>query len=73
MAEDKKVTIIKRVAADGGACPDGVDCPTQARTSWGTRITIGTPVTDPEVLAQLHIGAGEIAVETPETLHHPEA
>jgi hypothetical protein len=66
---EKKIEMIHRVAHDGRACPDGVDCPTQWRTSWGTRITVGTPVTDPEVIAMLRLGPGEIATETPESLH----
>lgn len=64
----KRLTRIKSVARDGGPCPDGVDCPTQWQTSWGTRITQGRPVTDPEVLAMLSLPPGEVAVETPETL-----
>jgi len=36
-----ELTLIKRVAEDGGSCPDGADCPTQYRTNRGTRITIG--------------------------------
>jgi hypothetical protein len=35
----------------------------------GRRITVGTPVTDPEVLAMLRLAPGEIAVETPDGLH----
>lgn len=66
---DKKLTMIKRVSYEGGYCPDGVDCPTQWRTPWRTRITVGLPVTDPEILAMLNLPPGEIAVETPEALH----
>jgi hypothetical protein len=69
---DKKLTMINRVSRDGGHCPDGVDCPTQWKTSWRTRITVGRPVTDPEVLAMLNLPPGEIAVETPEALHQDE-
>jgi hypothetical protein len=66
---EKKIEMIRRVSRDGGQCPDGLDCPTQWQTNWGTRITVGTPVTDPEVLAMLCMGPGEIATETPESLH----
>jgi hypothetical protein len=38
------------------------------RTDGGTRIVQGAPVTDPEVLRQLNLPEGEIAVEVPETL-----
>jgi hypothetical protein len=65
---EKKITRIKSVSRDGGSCPDGDTCPTQWRTNWGTRITSGPPVTDPEVLRMLRLPEGEIAVETPEAL-----
>jgi hypothetical protein len=65
---EKKITKIKSVTWDGGSCPDGDTCPTQWQTSWGTRITQGTPVTDPEVLRMLHLPEGEGAVETPDAL-----
>ena len=38
----------------------------QVATIPGMRITLGTPVTDPEVLALLGLPPGEVAVETPE-------
>lgn len=66
---EKTIVLINRVSDDGEPCPDGVDCPSQWQTSWGRRITVGTPVTDPQVLAMLRIGPGEIAVETPDALH----
>lgn len=65
---DKKITRLRSVTWDGGDCPDGVDCPAQWQTSWGTRLTQGRLVTDPEVLQMLKLPPGEIAVETPEAL-----
>jgi hypothetical protein len=65
---DKKITRIRSVAWDGAECPDGADCPTQWTTSWGTRLTQGRLVTDPEVLRMLNLPPGEVAVETPEAL-----
>lgn len=68
--ESKKgIVLINRVSGSGESCPDGVDCPAQWQTNWGKRITVGTPVTDPEVLAMLRLAPGEIAVETPDALH----
>jgi hypothetical protein len=66
--DEKKIEMIRRVSHDGNACPDGVDCPAQWRTNWGQHITVGLPVTDPEVLAMLKLGPGEIAVVTPDAL-----
>jgi hypothetical protein len=66
---EKTIVLINRVSHSGEACPDGVDCPAQWQTSWGRRITVGVPVTDPEVLAVLRLAPGEIAVETPDALH----
>jgi hypothetical protein len=43
-------------------------CPTQWKTNWGTRITQGRPVTDPDVLGMINPPDGEILVETPEAL-----
>jgi hypothetical protein len=63
--DDKKITRIRSVAADGGSCPDGDTCPTVWQTSWGTRIIQGLPVTDPEVLRQMGLPEGEAAVEVP--------
>ena len=65
----KSIVLINRVSDSGEACPDGVDCPAQWQTNWGRRITVGTPVTDPDVLAMLCLAPGEIAVETPDSLH----
>ena len=65
---EKKIIRLKSVSPDGNECPDGATCPTQWRTSWGTRITQGTPVTDPEVLRMINAPDGEILVETPEAL-----
>ncbi len=63
----QKITKIKTISA-GGSCPDGDTCPTLWRTDTGTRIVQGAPVTDPEVLRQLNLPPGEIAVEVPGTL-----
>lgn len=65
---EKKITRIKSVSPTGDDCPDGATCPTQWRTSWGTRITQGMPVTDPEVLGMIKAPDGEVLVETPEAL-----
>lgn len=62
-----KITKIKSVSADG-SCPDGDTCPTLWQTDARTRIVQGAPVTDPDVLRQLNLPAGEIAVEVPDTL-----
>jgi hypothetical protein len=66
---EKQIVLINRVSRSGEPCPDGVDCPAQWQTNWGRRITVGTPVVDPEVLAVLRLAPGEIAVETPDALH----
>jgi hypothetical protein len=65
---EKKIELIKRVAEDGSSCPDGATCPAQWKTSWGTRLTQGRPVTDPEVLKMVSMPPGEVLVETPEAL-----
>jgi hypothetical protein len=64
----KRITKIRSVSTDGGACPDGDTCPTLWRTDASTRIVQGAPVTDPGVLSQLNLPPGEIAVEVPDTL-----
>jgi hypothetical protein len=64
----KQITRIKSVSLNGGPCPDGADCPTSWRTTEGTYIIQGVPVTDPEVLAVLKLPVGEIAVEIPAAL-----
>lgn len=47
----------------------GVSRPGVVFTDHGTALISGTPVTDPEALAQLHLPTGESAVEIPvETL-----
>jgi len=66
---DKKLVLLNRVSRDGGSCPDGATCPAEYATNWGTHITVGQPVTDPEVLEMLHLAADEIATETPASLH----
>jgi hypothetical protein len=69
----KKITRIKSVAWDGGACPDGADCPSLIATNWGTRLTVGRLVTDPGILRMLHLPPGKTAIETPDELweDHP--
>lgn len=67
-SSDRQITRLKSVSWDGIDCPDGADCPTQWQSSWGTRITQGRLVTDPEVLRMLNLPPGEIAVETPDQL-----
>jgi hypothetical protein len=62
-----KITKIGSVNGDG-ACPDGDTCPTLWQTDARTRIVQGAPVTDPEVLRQLNLPPGEIAVEVPDSL-----
>lgn len=64
----KRITKIRSVSADGGDCPDGDTCPTLWSSDQRTRIVQGRPVTDPEVLRQLNLPEGEIAVEVPDTL-----
>ena len=64
----QKITMIKRVSATGEDCPDGDTCPTLWRTDTGTWIVQGFAVTDPEVLGQLNLPEGEMAVEVPDAL-----
>jgi hypothetical protein len=49
-------------------CPDGRTCPALHQTDTGSLMIVGRIVTDPEALAQMAIGAGEIAIEVPESL-----
>jgi hypothetical protein len=63
-----KITKIRSVSSSGGTCPDGDTCPTLWQTDARTLIIQGTPVTDPEVLRQLNLPPGEIAVEVPDSL-----
>lgn len=65
---EKKLVRLRRISWNGTVCPDGVDCPTQWQTTWGTQITQGRPVSDPEVLRMLNLPAHETAVETPNAL-----
>ena len=51
-----------------GHCPDGRTCPALHKTDTGSLVIVGRVVTDPEALAQMAIGAGEIAIEVPESL-----
>ena len=48
-----------------GTCPDDRTCPAAHKTSRGTVMIVGRPVTEPEALAQMAIGDGEIAIEVP--------
>ena len=52
----------------GGDCPDGTTCPALYGTERGTRLVQGWEVTDPDLLAQLHVPAGEAIVEVPAEL-----
>ena len=52
----------------GDGCADGRTCPAVHLTDRGTLVIIGRVVTDPEALAQMAVGAGEIAVEVPGSL-----
>lgn len=52
----------------GDSCADGRTCPAVHLTDRGTLVIIGRVVTDPEALAQMAVGAGEIAVEVPGSL-----
>jgi hypothetical protein len=52
----------------GEDCPDGRTCPAVHMTESGSLIVVGRVVTDGEVLAQMAIGDGELAVEVPATL-----
>jgi len=63
-----KITRIKSVTAEGRDCPDGDTCPTLWATDTRKRLVSGRPVTDPDVLRQLNLPDGEIAVEVPEEL-----
>ena len=51
-----------------GSCPDGRTCPAVHQSERGTLLVIGTVVTDPEALAQMAIGPGEVAIEVPLSL-----
>lgn len=51
----------------GPECPDGRTCPAvylEEGPSAVVRLTV-RPVTDPAIIAQMGVGAGEIAVEFP--------
>lgn len=52
----------------GGDCGDGKTCPALHRTDRGTVVVRGWEVTDAEMLGQLHLSAGEQAVEVPAAL-----
>ena len=57
---------LTRIAGD--SCADGRTCPAKYATDHGTKLYIGTVVTDPDVLAQLAIGPGEAAFEVPDDI-----
>lgn len=50
------------------SCGNGETCPRAGRTSRGTKLVQGYPVTDPAELAALGVPAGEMVVEVPATL-----
>ncbi len=49
-------------------CGNGETCPRAGRTSRGTKLVQGYPITDPDELAALGVPDGEIVVEVPDTL-----
>jgi hypothetical protein len=49
----------------GEDCPDGRTCPAVHLTESGSLIIVGRAVTDRDVLSQMAIGDGELAVEVP--------
>ncbi|MCY9784139.1 hypothetical protein KIK06_09560 [Nocardiopsis sp. EMB25] len=51
-----------------GACDPEPDCPTLYRTNHDTYLVQGYVVTDPQVLAELNVPAGESVVEVPAKL-----
>lgn len=51
-----------------GNCPDGRTCPALIDTDQDVLIVRGNAVTDPQVLSQIGLGAGEAAVEIPRSL-----
>jgi hypothetical protein len=50
------------------SCPDGRTCPALHQTDRGTLVIIGRRVSDSEALAQMAIGADEVAIEVPASL-----
>ena len=58
-----KVTMLR-----GDDCPDGRTCPAVHQTERGSLMIVGVAVTDPEALAQMAIGLGEVAIEVPLSL-----
>jgi hypothetical protein len=52
----------------GDDCPDGRTCPAVHVTESGSLIIVGRVVTDADVLAQVLVGDGELAVEVPAAL-----
>jgi hypothetical protein len=58
-----KVTMLR-----GDDCPDGRTCPAVHQTERGSLMIVGAAVTDPEALAQMAIGLGEVAIEVPLSL-----
>jgi hypothetical protein len=55
----------------GGDCPDGRTCPSfQAINDEAAYVVQGERVTDPSILAELHLGPDETAVKIPAALVH---
>jgi hypothetical protein len=52
----------------GNPCPDGRTCPAVHESDRQTLVIVGSVVTDPDTLAQLAIGPGEMAIEVPAEL-----
>jgi hypothetical protein len=64
MAENTmKVTMLR-----GEACPDNRTCPAVHVTDTGSLVFVGRVVTNEDVLSQLAIGPGEVAMEVPAAL-----
>jgi hypothetical protein len=49
-------------------CSDGKTCPALAETEDGDFLIVGSPETDPEVLAQLPVGPNEGVIRVPGAL-----
>jgi hypothetical protein len=56
---------VKLTKLRGSECPDGRTCPAVHRTEAGSLLVVGSVVTDEDLLSQMAIGPGELAVEVP--------
>lgn len=50
------------------SCGNGETCPRAGRSSRGTKLVQGPPITDPDLLAAWGVPDGEMVVEVPDTL-----